>query len=29
MDPVMAEIGPLRLWYYGLAYALGLLVVDL
>ena len=25
----MAEIGPLRLWYYGLAYAIGLLTVDL
>ena len=29
MDPVMAEIGPVRLWYYGLAHAVGLLVVDL
>ena len=29
MDPVMAEIGPVRLWYYGLAYAVGLLTVDL
>jgi phosphatidylglycerol---prolipoprotein diacylglyceryl transferase len=29
MDPVMAEIGPVRLWYYGLAYAIGLLTVDL
>ncbi len=29
MDPVMAEIGQLRLWYYGLAYAIGLLTVDL
>src|SRR3712207_5653134 len=29
MDPVMAEIGPWRLWYYGLAYAIGLLTVDL
>jgi phosphatidylglycerol:prolipoprotein diacylglycerol transferase len=29
MDPVMAEIGPFRLWYYGLAYAIGLLSVDL
>jgi phosphatidylglycerol:prolipoprotein diacylglycerol transferase len=29
MDPVMAEIGPVRFWYYGLAYAIGLLAVDL
>ncbi len=29
MDPVMAEIGPIRLWYYGLAYAIGLLTVYL
>jgi phosphatidylglycerol---prolipoprotein diacylglyceryl transferase len=29
MDPVMAGIGPVRLWYYGLAYAVGLLAVDL
>ncbi len=25
----MAEVGPFRLWYYGLAYAIGLLTVDL
>ena len=25
----MAEIGPFRLWWYGLAYAIGLLAVDL
>ncbi|MCA1716995.1 MAG: prolipoprotein diacylglyceryl transferase [Actinobacteria bacterium] len=29
IDPVLAEIGQIRLWYYGLAYAIGLLVVDL
>jgi phosphatidylglycerol---prolipoprotein diacylglyceryl transferase len=29
MDPVMAEIGPFRLWWYGLAYAIGLLAVDI
>jgi phosphatidylglycerol:prolipoprotein diacylglycerol transferase len=29
MDPVMAEIGQVRLWWYGLAYAIGLLAVDL
>jgi len=29
MDLVMAEIGPFRLYYYGLAYAIGLLSVDL
>jgi phosphatidylglycerol---prolipoprotein diacylglyceryl transferase len=29
VDPVIAEIGPVRLWYYGLAYAIGLLTVDL
>jgi phosphatidylglycerol:prolipoprotein diacylglycerol transferase len=29
MDPVMAGIGPVRFWYYGLAYAIGLLAVDL
>lgn len=29
MDPSMAEIGPVRLWWYGSAYAIGLLTVDL
>ena len=29
MDPVMAEIGQVRLWWYGLAYAIGLLAVNL
>jgi phosphatidylglycerol:prolipoprotein diacylglycerol transferase len=29
VDPVMPEIGPVRLWFYGLAYAIGLLTVDL
>ncbi len=29
MDPVMAEIAQVRFWYYGLAYAIGLLTVDL
>ena len=29
MDPLLAEIGPVRLWYYGLAYAIGLLTVEL
>jgi phosphatidylglycerol---prolipoprotein diacylglyceryl transferase len=29
LDPVIAEIEPVRLWYYGLAYAIGLLTVDL
>lgn len=28
MDPVLFELGPIRLWYYGLAYAIGLLTVD-
>jgi phosphatidylglycerol---prolipoprotein diacylglyceryl transferase len=29
MEPVIAEIGQVRLWWYGLAYAIGLLAVDL
>jgi phosphatidylglycerol---prolipoprotein diacylglyceryl transferase len=29
IDPVLVEIGQVRLWYYGLAYALGLLAVNL
>jgi phosphatidylglycerol:prolipoprotein diacylglycerol transferase len=29
VDPVLAEVGPLQLWYYGLAYAIGLLTVDI
>jgi phosphatidylglycerol:prolipoprotein diacylglycerol transferase len=29
VDPVLADVGPVRLWYYGLAYAVGLLTVDL
>lgn len=29
IDPVLVEMGQVRLWYYGLAYAIGLLVVDL
>ncbi len=29
VDPVIAEFGPIQLWYYGLAYAIGLLTVDL
>ena len=28
MDPVLLEIGPVRLWYYGLAYAIGLLLIN-
>lgn len=28
MDPVLFEVGPIRLWYYGLAYAIGLLTID-
>jgi phosphatidylglycerol:prolipoprotein diacylglycerol transferase len=29
VDPMLVEIGEIRLWYYGLAYAIGLLVVNL
>jgi phosphatidylglycerol---prolipoprotein diacylglyceryl transferase len=29
MDPVLFEIGPIRLWYYGLAYAIGFLTINL
>jgi phosphatidylglycerol:prolipoprotein diacylglycerol transferase len=29
IGPMMVEIGGIRLWYYGLAYAIGLLAVDL
>jgi phosphatidylglycerol:prolipoprotein diacylglycerol transferase len=29
IDPVLVEVGPVRLWYYGLAYAIGLLTVGL
>jgi phosphatidylglycerol---prolipoprotein diacylglyceryl transferase len=29
IDPVLVEVGPVRLWWYGLAYAIGLLAVDL
>jgi phosphatidylglycerol:prolipoprotein diacylglycerol transferase len=29
IDPVLAGVGPVWLWWYGLAYAIGLLVVDL
>jgi phosphatidylglycerol:prolipoprotein diacylglycerol transferase len=29
IGPVLVEIGEIRLWYYGLAYAIGLLTVDL
>ena len=29
IDPMLVEAGPVRLWYYGLAYAIGLLVVSL
>jgi len=28
MDPVLFELGPIHLWYYGLAYAIGLLTID-
>jgi phosphatidylglycerol:prolipoprotein diacylglycerol transferase len=28
-NPVVVEVGPVRLWYYGLAYAIGLLTLDL
>jgi phosphatidylglycerol:prolipoprotein diacylglycerol transferase len=28
MNPVLLELGPIRLWYYGLAYALGFLTVH-
>src|SRR5919199_529707 len=29
IDPVLVEEGPVRLWWYGLAYAIGLLSLDL
>jgi phosphatidylglycerol:prolipoprotein diacylglycerol transferase len=29
LDPVLVEIGETRLWYYGLAYAIALLTVNL
>jgi phosphatidylglycerol:prolipoprotein diacylglycerol transferase len=29
IEPVLVGVGPVRLWWYGLAYAIGLLVVDL
>jgi phosphatidylglycerol:prolipoprotein diacylglycerol transferase len=29
MDPELAQVGPLHLWYYGLAYAIGLLAIHL
>jgi hypothetical protein len=29
VEPVIAEIGPVLLWYYGLARAIGLLIFDL
>jgi phosphatidylglycerol---prolipoprotein diacylglyceryl transferase len=29
IDPVLIEVEGIRLWYYGLAYAVGLLTVDL
>jgi phosphatidylglycerol---prolipoprotein diacylglyceryl transferase len=29
IDPVLVELGEVRLWWYGLAYAVGLLAVDL
>lgn len=29
MDPVLIEVGPFRLWWYGLAYAIGLLTIHL
>jgi hypothetical protein len=29
VEPVIAEIGPVLLWYYGLAHAIGLLIYDL
>ena len=29
VDPVLVQIGPARLWYYGLAYAIGLLAIHL
>ncbi len=29
INPVLVEVGPVRLWYYGLAYAIGLLAVNL
>jgi phosphatidylglycerol:prolipoprotein diacylglycerol transferase len=29
IDPVLLEVGWIQLWYYGLAYAVGLLAVDL
>jgi phosphatidylglycerol:prolipoprotein diacylglycerol transferase len=29
IDPVLVGVGPVRLWWYGLAYAIGLLAVDL
>ena len=29
MDPVLVQIGPVSFWYYGLAYAIGLLTIHL
>lgn len=29
IDPVFVEMEPVQLWYYGLAYAIGLLTVDI
>lgn len=29
MDPLLVQIGPVRFWYYGLAYAIGLLTIHL
>lgn len=29
LDPLLLEVGSVRLWWYGLAYAVGLLAVDL
>ena len=29
LDPVLFDVGAVRLWWYGLAYAVGLLTVDL
>lgn len=29
IDPVLADLGSIRLWYYGLAYAIGFLGIHL
>jgi phosphatidylglycerol---prolipoprotein diacylglyceryl transferase len=29
VDPLLVQVGPVRIWYYGLAYAIGLLTIHL